>query len=292
MSACVCGSSMRIDSHQHFWRYRTEDHPWMSAEMAALRRDWLPADLRPLLDAHGFQRCIAVQARSSAAETDFLLELADEHSWIAGVVGWVDLRADGLPQRLELWRGAAPLVGFRHQVQDEPDPAALLANARFRRGVAELHKNLLVYEVLVHARQLAAVPDFCAACDRHWIVLDHLGKPAIRHRDHQTWRRELLPLSGMSHVVCKLSGLVTEAMNEAGGFDREELTRYLDTALELFGAERLMFGSDWPVCLLAASYAEVVEIIERWAERLSVSERESLWGETARRTYAGCDRWI
>lgn len=277
---------MKIDAHQHFWRYRSEDYPWMSADMAVLRRDWLPEDLQPLLEAHGFDGCIAVQARCSEAETDFLLELARQHDWIAAVVGWADLRAADLPQRLERWAQAAKLVGFRHLVQDEADVAGFLSNRDFRRGVKTLQQSSLVYEILVSARQLVPVPAFCAACDRHWLVLDHLGKPAIRDGAYGTWRRQLLPLASMDHVACKLSGLVTEAADAKGHFDASELPRYLDTALEVFGPERLMFGSDWPVCLLAASYADVVEIVEQWTAKLSASERSAIRGDTANRIYA------
>lgn len=276
---------MRIDAHQHFWRYRAEDYPWMDADMEVLRRDWLPDDLRPLLEEQRVGSCIAVQARTSEAETDFLLMLATQYPWIAGVVGWVDLRADDLEQRLARWQDAPGLVGFRHLVQDEPDVDAFLSDARFRRGVRQLQNSDLVYEILVHVHQLESVVPFCSGCDGHWLVLDHLGKPAIRDHDHSLWRRSVLPLASMPHVACKISGLVTQATDAAGQFKPDQLQRYLDTALEIFGAQRLMFGSDWPVCLLAAPYARVAAIVEGWAARLSMSERQGIWGETARRTY-------
>jgi L-fuconolactonase len=276
---------MKVDAHQHFWRYRAEDHAWIGADMTALRQDCLPQDLLPLLRACGFDRCVAVQARGSEIETQFLLHLAEQHDCIAAVVGWVDLRAVDLPARLERWGMAPKLAGFRHLVQDEPDVATLLADPRFLRGVARVQEQSRVYEILVHARQLAPVPEFCATSDRYWLVLDHLGKPAIRDRDLRTWRTRVLPLADMQHVVCKISGLVTEAMNAYGEIEPAAIAPYLDTALEIFGSHRLMFGSDWPVCLLAASYPQVVEIVERWAERLSVDERDAIWGETARRIY-------
>lgn len=199
------------------------------------------------------------------------------------MIGWVDLCADDLERRLARWRAAPGLLGFRHQVQDEADVAGFLANAGFRRGLGVLQKNSRVYEMLVFARQLGSIADFCAACDAHWLVLDHLGKPAIRDRDHRSWRRDLLPLAAMPHVICKLSGLVTEA--GPAGPSAAELNPYLDTALEMFGPERLIFGSDWPVCLLAASYGQVTEIIERWAGKLSASEQQAVWGATAVRVY-------
>ena len=277
---------MRIDSHQHFWRYTPTDYPWMNADMLILQRDWLPDDLRPLLEQHRIDSCVAVQARASEAETDFLLMLATQHAWIAGVVGWVNLRAQNLLQRLDRWGEAPGLVGFRHQIQDESDVAAFVADPDVERGLKELQNRALAYDVLVHATQLKSIAPLCAACDDHWLVIDHLAKPAIRHDDHDTWRSDLQALAAMPHVVCKVSGLVTEALDATGEFHADKLRRYLDTALDLFGPQRLMFGSDWPVCLLATSYARVVAIVESWSARLSPSEHEALWSGTAQRAYS------
>ncbi|HEY5810743.1 MAG TPA: amidohydrolase family protein [Povalibacter sp.] len=277
---------MRIDAHQHFWRFHPQEYPWMNADMAVLRRDWLPSDLRPLLEQQRLESCIAVQARASEAETDFLLMLSTRYPWIAGVVGWVDLRAANLVDRLERWHDAPNLVGFRHQLQDEPDVAAFAGDKEFRRGVRAMQQRSLVYDVLIYANQLSAVSSFCADHASHWLVLDHLGKPAIRDVDHAAWRRDLQQLASMPHVSCKVSGLVTEAIDAAGQLNTDHLRRYLDTALELFGAQRLMFGSDWPVCLLAAPYARVGALIDSWTAHLSPDERAAIWGGTARRVYS------
>lgn len=275
---------MRIDAHQHFWRYDAAAYPWMDAGMGVLKRDWLPADLRPLLDAQGIDACIAVQARADEAETDFLLGLAGEHDWIAAVIGWVELRAEDLDRRLARWAGASKLAGFRHLLQDDPDVAATLADPAFNRGVATLQTRGQVYEVLVRgAGQLAQAPAFCARHDRHWLVLDHLGKPAIGGDDDVAWRKALAGLAELSHVACKLSGLVTEAIVDR--IDAEAIRRYLDTALELFGPQRMLFGSDWPVCLLRAGYAEVAAIVAGWSQALSADERAALWGGNAARCY-------
>ncbi len=274
---------IRIDAHQHFWRHAATDYPWMDARMGVLQRDWLPQHLRPRLDAAGIDACIAVQARAQEVETDFLLALARDYPWIAAVVGWVDLRAEDVSQRLERWHGEAKLAGFRHLLQDEADVPAFLADAAFNRGVSELQSRELVYEVLVRAPQLDAVAEFCARHDRHWLVLDHLGKPEIGGASDAHWRAALRELASMPHVLCKVSGLVTETGNRA--VDDTVLRRYLDIALELFGPQRLMFGSDWPVCLLNAEYAEVHAIIEDWSTRLGFNERAALWGGTAARCY-------
>lgn len=275
---------MRIDAHQHFWRYDADAYPWMDAGMGVLQRDWLPADLRPLLDAQGIDACIAVQARAEEAETEFLLQLARDHDWIAAVIGWVDLRAGDLDARLAQWSDRAKLAGFRHLLQDDPDVAATLADPAFNRGVAALQARGQVYEVLVRgADQLALAPVFCARHDGHWLVLDHLGKPAIGGDGDAAWRKALAEVAALPHVACKLSGLVTEVAGDR--VDADAIRRYLDTALELFGPQRLLFGSDWPVCLLRADYAEVAAIVAGWSQALSTDERAALWGGNAARCY-------
>ncbi|TLY50020.1 MAG: amidohydrolase [Gammaproteobacteria bacterium] len=258
---------MRVDAHQHFWRYHAPDYAWMGAGMDVLRRDWLPTDLHPLLARHEFDACIAVQARQTDAETDFLLELAHAHSFVAAVIGWVDLRAPDLQRRLERWRGDTRLAGFRHLLQDEADVSAWLADAAFNRGVSRLQQSQQVYEVLVHAAQLADVPAFCARHDEYWLVLDHLGKPAIGGEDHAAWRAQLEAFAPMRHVLCKLSGLVTEVRTRTLGV--AEIEGHLDIALDVFG-----------------EYADVVEIVARWAEQLSLAEQGHLFGDNAVRCYS------
>ncbi|WP_034301664.1 amidohydrolase [Herbaspirillum sp. RV1423] len=285
--------TLRIDAHQHFWRYRAEDYPWIGAGMDVLAQDKLPAELLPLLRRHELGASIAVQARSGREETRFLLDLAKETDWIAGVVGWENLGVADLEERLSEWRGGDKLVGFRHQVQDEADARAFLGQADFNRGIALLQAQQYVYDVLVFEHQLADTLAFCARHDKHWLVLDHLGKPALREfgKDDaalKRWKKELLALGKLPHVACKLSGLVTEADWQAGlqQSDYDHIRICLDTALEAFGPQRLMFGSDWPVCLLAASYDKVVELVAGWAAaHLNREEQAALWGGTAARCY-------
>jgi len=276
---------MRIDSHVHFWRFAADEYPWMSADMQVLKHDRLPEDVRPLLDRQGIDACVAVQARMSEQETDFLLDLAARHPWIAAVIGWVDLIDARLPERLERWRDAKRLAGFRHVLQGDPAARDLVASADFRRGVSLLQQRSMVYELLVSADQLPLMTEFCRTLDKHWLVLDHLGKPHIRNRQFDSWLRDVRPLAELPHVVCKLSGIVTEANDASGAFDETHIHRYLDAALELFGARRLMFGTDWPVCTLVASYAVTTQIVERWCSRLPPSDRDWLWGNTAAKVY-------
>ncbi|PNS08719.1 amidohydrolase family protein [Solilutibacter silvestris] len=279
----------RIDAHQHFWRYDTQAYPWIDAGMAALRGDRLPVELKPLLDADGIDGCIAVQARADETENAFLLDLATAHPWIVAVVGWLDLFAENVESRLEHWRQHAKFRGVRHLLQDDADVAATIADARFARGVVAVQRNGLVYDVLVRGpRQLTPAVALCARHDRHWLVLDHLGKPDIDGAPSPVWRRAMLELGTMPHVYCKVSGLVTEV---AGiHIDRDAIHRHLDAALECFGAERLMFGSDWPVCLLRAGYADVAALVADWSRQLSPDEQARLWGGSALHCY-GVQGW-
>jgi len=233
---------------------------------------------------YGFDACIAVQARQTEAETDFLLQLAHTHPFVAAVIGWVDLRAEDLESRLTRWHDDKTLAGFRHLLQDEPDVSAWLSDAAFERGIKALQSLGYVYEVLVHTTQLATVPQFCARHDQYWLVLDHLAKPTIGGMGFDAWRKRLQEFTSMRHVLCKLSGLVTEV--RTAQIDPREIERYLDAALEVFGSTRVMFGSDWPVCLLRAEYVDVYDIVARWAEQLSLAEQAHLFGDNAVRCYA------
>ncbi len=283
---------LRIDAHQHFWRYRADDYPWIGQGMELLACDRLPGQLHPVLDAEGLHASIAVQARAGREETGFLLDLARADRRIAGVVGWEDLSSPHLAANVAQW-GRDKLVGFRHQVQDEADVTAFVEAPAFNAGIKWLQQQGLVYDVLVYARQMAEVQAFCARHDAHWLVLDHLGKPALAdfgrsEASFNGWKRQLRALAALPHVACKLSGLVTEAdwLRGLRQKDYDHIALCLDTALEAFGPQRLMFGSDWPVCLLAASYAKVAGVVREWAAtRLSAAEQEQLWGTTAARCY-------
>lgn len=273
---------MRLDAHQHFWKYSPTEHVWMTEAMAALKRDFMPQDLKPLLAANGFDGCIAVQARQSLEETRWLLELAEEHTFIKGVVGWVDLCSPELPKQLERLAGSARLVGVRHVVQDEPDDAFMLRED-FQRGIARLAEFGLAYDVLVYPRQLRAAVGLVRAFPEQRFVLDHMAKPAIAEGLLEPWATELRELAKFPNVTCKLSGMVTEAkwkQWKAGDF-----RPYLDIVLEAFGAERLMIGSDWPVCTLSGEYAAVVGIAMDYVAQLPVEQQEGVLGGNCARVY-------
>jgi L-fuconolactonase len=281
---------MMIDAHQHFWRYDPVAYAWIGAGMDVLARDWLPADYAPLRERHGIAASIAVQARGEEADTAWLLAQARAHDWIAGVVGWVDLRAPDVAARLAHWQAQGPLVGVRHQVQDEADPAEYLADDAFNAGVAAVQRAGLVYEVLLRHDQLHAARDFCARHAAAPLVLDHLGKPDISGDTaaHARWEDQMRALAALPHVHVKLSGLVTEAGRDAhGALDRDGIVRHLDVVLSLFGAQRLLFGSDWPVCQLAASFEDVLALARDWAAPLPDTARAAIFGDNARTLYLG-----
>lgn len=275
------GKSLRLDAHQHFWRYDSREYPFIDERMPILKRDYLPEDVAPQLKEAGFAGCMAVQARQSLAETHWLLALARRSDFIHAVVGWVDLRAPALDEVLEELCEDARLRGIRHIVQAEPD--GFLEQDSFRKGVATLSRRGLVYDVLVYERQLPEARDFMASLPNVSFVLDHVGKPNLREPNIAEFSRRLKPIAELPNVACKLSGLVTEA--DWGSWTQGALLPFIDVTVELFGPERLIFGSDWPVCLLAARYREVVSIVESYFKGYSESERAGIFGENAARVY-------
>src|SRR5579859_222262 len=236
---------MRIDAHQHFWRYSAEEYDWIDDSMAALRRDFLPRDLEPELDAAGFDACIAVQARQTLEETQWLLALADENPFIAGVVGWVDLRAEVVRDQLAALSKNPKLVGVRHVIQAEPDDQFLL-RADFLRGISALQEFGLTYDILIYPRHLPVAIEFVQRFPEQRFVLDHLAKPFIKAQTVDPWATHMRELATFPNVFCKLSGMVTEA--DWKNWKPEHFRPYLQTAFEAFGGDRLMIGSDWPVC--------------------------------------------
>jgi L-fuconolactonase len=276
---------MTVDAHHHFWDPAREDYPWLTDEVAAIRRRFGPEDLEPLLERAGIDRTVLVQTISSLAETREFLATAADHPFIAGVVGWVDLTSPAVGDAIAELRagpGGSHLVGIRHQVHDEPDPDWLL-RPEVARGIAAIGAAGIVYDLLVRPRELPAALATAQAHPGIAFVIDHLAKPPIRTGALEPWRSLLRPFAGLDNVACKISGLVTEA--DWGSWTVDDLRPVVDAALETFGPDRLMAGSDWPVCLLAATYGEVFEVARSMTERLSADEREQLFGVTARRVY-------
>lgn len=274
---------MRIDAHQHFWKYSPQEYPWIGKGMERLAHDSLPADLAPLAAAEGIGGTVAVQARQSLEESRWLLQLAADHPLIRGVVGWVDLRSTHVADQLREFAERPKFVGVRHVVQDEPDPRFLLGDS-FLHGIRQLATFGLTYDLLLYPQQLPAAVEFVGRFPEQPFVLDHLAKPRIKAGDLEPWRRDLKALATHGHVLCKLSGMVTEAT--WNGWKRTDFTPYLEVALEAFGPQRLMIGSDWPVCTLAAEYADTIGIVREFLAPLAAPEREAIEGGNAARFYS------
>jgi L-fuconolactonase len=273
---------MRIDAHQHFWVYDRSEYAWIDESMGALRRDFLPKDLEPELNHAGFQGCVAVQARQTNEETRWLLQLASESSFILGVVGWLDLRSPQAGSELQGLANQPKLVGVRHVLQDEPDERFLL-RPEFLRGVASLAQYDLAYDILIFEKHLPVAAEFVRKFPQQRFVLDHLAKPRIKEKRIHPWTAGMRALAAFPNVYCKLSGLVTEA--DWQNWKPEEFTPYLDVVMECFGPDRLMIGSDWPVCTVAASYPRAIGAVVQYIDRFSKEVREKLLGENAQRFY-------
>jgi len=272
---------MKLDSHQHFWSYDAAQYPWIPAG-SPLHRDWLPHDLAPLLAAAGLEGCIAVQARQTVEESRWLLTLAEHAPIIRGVVGWVDLRSERVEEQLAELAPNAKFRGVRHVVQDEPDDRFMLG-ASFLRGIGKLKAFGLTYDILVFPKQLPAAIELVRRFPGQPFVLDHIAKPFIKDGTLEPWAAQIRELAKAPHVMCKVSGMVTEARRRA--WQAADFRPYLDVVFEAFGAERLMFGSDWPVCLLSASYAETFALVDEYTRSLTDSQRTGLFGGNAARFY-------
>ncbi len=277
---------MKLDAHQHVWRYSAAEYPWIPVG-SALQRDWLPEDLAALQKPLGFAGSIAVQARQTLEETRWLLDLADRHPHIRGVVGWVDLRAAEVGAQLREFAAHPKFVGVRHVVQDEPDERFMLG-AEFLRGVSQLREFGLTYDLLIFPKQLPAAREVVARFPEQAFVLDHLAKPAIKRRELEPWATEIRALARHPNVCCKLSGLVTEADQQH--WREQDLWPYLDVVAEAFGPARLLIGSDWPVCLLASSYQRTMQAVMTWAQKFSSAEQAGIFGDNCARFYLRHDQ--
>lgn len=268
----------RIDAHQHFWTYQPVRDAWITDDMAFIQRDFLPNDLKPALEAVGVSGCVAVQADQSEAESVFLLELAAQHSFIEGVVGWVDLQAADVAERLAHFSRYSKLKGVRHIVQGEEDPRFLLRPA-FLRGIEALAKHGYTYDILVKPHQLDATLELIRAFPDQPFVIDHLAKPYIKAGVRQPWAEQLAAIANHGNVYCKLSGMVTEA--DWNGWEAGDFQYYIQHMLDVFGPRRVMFGSDWPVCLVAADYTQVIELVNQAIAHLAGDEQELIWHKNA-----------
>lgn len=271
---------MRIDSHQHFWRYNSEEYGWIDESMSSLRRDFLPEDLGPELMHAGFDGCIAVQVRQTLEETRWLLELADSFPFVLGVIGWVDLRTENARQQLARFTNDPKFLGVRHIVQSEADDRFLL-QPEFLHGIEMLAEFNLSYDILIYPRHLPVAAEFVGRFPSQRFVLDHMAKPLIKSRGVEPWSQDIRDLAKFPNVFCKMSGLVTEA--DWQSWKPNDIAPYLEVAMDCFGPDRLMIGSDWPVCTVAGSYSRVLNLVLEFLGKYSESVREAVLGGTARK---------
>lgn len=273
---------LKVDSHQHFWRYNSTRDAWITDAMSILKRDFLPEQLAAECKANGIDASIAVQASQSEEETLFLLQLAEANPQIVGVVGWVDLASPQIDERLRFFSRHKKLRGFRHIAQAEPDDR-FLVRPDFTRGISRLREFGFTYDILIYPKQLPAAIELVSKFPEQLFVIDHLAKPEIKSKDVMFWATHIRRIAESPNVFCKLSGLVTEA--DWTNWKPADFKPYLEVVLEAFGPDRVMFGSDWPVCLLAASYAQVKQIIDDFLRDCTPAQKENIVGGNAIRFY-------
>ena len=269
---------MIIDAHQHFWIYDPVRDSWIDESMQILKRNFLPEDLAPVIKENSIDGTIAVQADQSENETNFLLGLAEKNTWVSGVVGWVDLMAQDIEEKLEHFSSYKKLKGFRHIVQAEPDENFML-NEKFRNGIGQLKNYNFTYDILIYPHQL---PTAIMLTEKHpdqKFVLDHIAKPSIKKKEIEPWASGIKELAMNPNVFCKISGIITEADHR--NWESKEIYPYLDIVFNAFGYDRLLFGSDWPVCLLAGLYNQVINLIDEYMKNASDENKEKIFGKNA-----------
>lgn len=273
---------MTIDSHQHFWIYEAEKHAWIDDDMKVIRKNFLPEDLKLVYQANGVDGCVAVQADQTLAETDFLLDLAEKNDFIKGIVGWVDLRASDIDTVLKHYSAFPKLKGFRHVVQGEADHNFML-RPDFLNGIAALEKYNFTYDILIFPHQLGAALELVRRFPNQKFVIDHIAKPYIKDGFYDGWATLMKAISEYPNVYCKLSGMTTEA--DYNNWTPEQIEPYMQLVLDAFGANRILFGSDWPVCLVAGNYTKTKELVTNFIAKLSSQEQAAIMGGNAMQFY-------
>jgi L-fuconolactonase len=269
---------MRIDAHQHFWRYDPRQHSWINDDMAVIRRDYFPGDLESELKNHGINGTVAVQADETDDETDFLLALAEKNDFIKGVVGWINMHSPELELALEKYKDAKKLKGFRCIMQGVPDEK-YLTNRVFSDNLKKISIAGYTYDLLVYHKQLPKLIKMTDMLPDSALILDHIAKPDIKNKQFNTWKENIKTISAHPGIYCKLSGMITEADFKNWKYD--DLMPYMEISAEYFGVDRLCFGSDWPVCLVAGSYKQVFEVVNKFVSQLSVDEQSKIFGKNA-----------
>jgi len=271
-----------IDTHQHFWKYNAIRDSWIDESMTTIRRDFMPSDLEPVLKSNGVDGCIVVQSDQSEEENEFQLANANKHAFVKGVVGWVDLQSKNVEARLEYYQHHRKMKGFRHVLQGEQQRDFML-RPDFMKGIGLLDRYNFAYDILIYADQLTYVPAFVEKFPDQRFIIDHIAKPDIRNKSIDGWRSEMKKIGSYENVNCKISGMITEA--DWNKWRAEDIRPYLDVVVEVFGVKRIMFGSDWPVCLLAGSYEHVLTLVKNYFSGFSTAEQKLFFAENAVRFY-------
>ena len=271
-------SSFRVDAHQHFWIYNQEEYKWIDESMVKLQRDFLPSHIDKELKRNGIDFCVSVQARQTLQETKWLLELAQNNSFIKGIVGWVDLKSNSVEKDLEQFAAYKNFKGVRHVLQDEDDDRYML-QPDFKQGLRKLEKYGLTYDILIYPRQIKYACALVSELPQQKFIVDHMAKPLIKEGKIEAWKKDMQELAKADNVFCKLSGMVTEA--NWNNWKQEDFVPYMETLLEIFGPNRLLFGSDWPVCTVSAKYEQVLGIVTNFISFLSPVEQAHIMGQNA-----------
>ncbi|CAA9526696.1 MAG: L-fuconolactone hydrolase [uncultured Segetibacter sp.] len=272
----------KIDAHQHFWKFNPVRDSWITDEMSVIQRDFLPPDLQPLLRENDFDGCVVVQSDETEQENIFQLDNAAQNGFIKGVVGWVDLQANNVEERLAYYSSLPKMKGFRHVLQGEAN-SALMLQPNFMNGISKLAKHDFTYDILIFSDQLKYIPQFVSSFPAQKFVIDHIAKPLIKEGKTDEWKKEIQAVANYENVWCKISGLVTEADWKLWKVD--DFTPYLDVVTKAFGTKRIMYGSDWPVCLVAASYSQMLSIVKDYFSGFSDDEQDAFFGGNASKFY-------
>ncbi len=271
-----------IDAHQHFWKFDPIRDNWINDDMKSIQKDFLPADLEIVLNENGIEGSVVVQSDQSEKENEFQLKNAAEYNFIKGVVGWVDLQAPGIEEKLVYYKQFKKLKGFRHVLQGESQ-RDLMLQPRFRKGISLLRKYGFTYDILIFPDQLVYAKELVREFPNQMFVLDHIAKPGIKNKKIDEWKKDILALGAHENVYCKISGMVTEA--DWKNWTSDDFIPYIDVVVNAFGTKRIMFGSDWPVCLVAASYSKMKKIVDDYFSFFSKNEQKNFYGKTATRFY-------
>ncbi len=268
----------KIDAHQHFWKFNPVRDAWITDEMSAIQKDFMPKDIFPLLQQHEFTGTVVVQSDQSEEENSFQLKNATEYDFIKGIVGWVDLQAGNIEDRLAYYAQFSKMKGLRHVLQGETDRALMLKPA-FKNGISLLNKYNFTYDILIFPDQLEYAAELVKEFTNQMFVIDHIAKPDIKNKKIKDWKKDIQNIAEAENVYCKISGMVTEADLKNG--KKEDFHPYMDTVVEAFGTNRIMYGSDWPVCLLAAPYGSVLDIVKEYFSSFSKNEQDNFFGKNA-----------